>query len=674
MDKMREKDLAKVKTADWVLILKRLFKKGREKDLIKLMGIIQKHFEKNGKMNIILKNCLINLYGKCGYLEEAIKIFNNIEVSERNSIIWTTMISTYGTHGKGKEALELLWEMQEKGIKPSDKIVTCVLKACCESNLIQNAIEILLSMERKLNIKPNEYHYNCLLTACADKGLLTLGKRIHDQIIKDNIVQNIILKNNLINMYGKCGRLEEAVKIFKNIKLSERDVTTWTTMISAYGEHGKGKEALALFEEMQKEGIKPNDQTIACVLKACCEAGLIENANEILFSMERKLDIKPNEYHYNCLLTACAKEGLLSLGTKLHRHIVENNISQNIILKTNLINMYGKCGSLEEAVKLFNSIKEPERDVTVCTTMISIYGEHGRGKEALFLFNRMQQEELFPNETTVTCILNACSHSGLVQEALEIFFNLKSKFNIQADILHCNCIVDVLGRAGRLEDAENFITDHMKRQKIEPNAVTWRALLGACRIYKDVERAERAAQHIMDLDPKDASVYVLLSNLYAQCGDMNKAEELRLLMDKRGIKKIPGVSTVDVNGKIYEFVSDDNSHPNIKEIHSELQLLTKELIKAGYNPDTSWVTRDVESEEEKKELLCRHSEKLAMAWAMMNTAPGTTIRITKNLRVCGDCHTATKFISKVRKREIIVRDMSRYHHFKDGKCSCDDYW
>jgi len=167
---------------------------------------------------------------------------------------------------------------------------------------------------------------------------------------------------------------------------------------------------------------------------------------------------------------------------------------------------------------------------------------------------------------------------------------------------------------------------------------------------------------------------VLLSNIYAQCGNMDKAEELRALMDKKGIKKTPGISTVELNGKIYEFVSGDNSHPNIKEIHSELQLLTEEMIEAGYNPDTSWVTRDVETEEEKKELLCRHSEKLAMTWAMMNTAPGTTIRITKNLRVCGDCHTATKFISKIRKREIIVRDMSRYHHFKDGKCSCGDYW
>jgi len=306
--------------------------------------------------------------------------------------------------------------------------------------------------------------------------------------------------------------------------------------------------------------------------------------------------------------------------------------------------------------------------------MISVYGQHGKGKEAVSLFEKMQFEGLQPNETTVTRILNACSHSGLVQEALDIFYNMASKFNIKPGISHCTCIVDILGRAGRLEDAENFIRNYMKKEQIEPNIATWMALLGACRKYKDIERAEQVAQFIMDLDPKDASVYVLLSNIYAECGDMNKREELRTLMDKKCIKKIPGISRVDVNGKIYEFLSDDNLHPNIKEIHEELELLLEDMLKAGYNPDTSCVTRNVEGEEEKKELLCRHSEKLAMAWAMMNTAPGTTIRITKNLRVCGDCHTATKFISKIRNREIIVRDASRYHHFKDGKCSCGDYW
>ena len=425
---------------------------------------------------------------------------------------------------------------------------------------------------------------------------------------------------------------------------------------------------------MQKEGIKPDSQTVTCVSEACCKSGPIDNAAEILFSMEKKLDIKPNDYQYNCLLTACADNGFLSLGTKVHKHITENNYVQSVILKNNLINMYGKCGSLEGAIEIFDNIKISERDIITWTAMILAYGQHGRGKEALELFEQMQQKGILPDQTTITSVSNACSHSGLVQEALDIFHDLKNKFKIKADVFHYTCIIDVLGRAGRLEEAEIFITDYMKKEQIKPNVVTWMTLLAACRIYMDVERAERAVRHIMDLDPKSASAYVLLSNIYTQSGNMDKAQELRTLMDTKGIKKIPGISKVELNGKMYEFVSDDHSHPNIKQIHKELQLLTKEIIKIGYNPDTSWITRDTESEEEKKELLCHHSEKLAIAWAMIKTAPGTTIRITKNLRVCGDCHTATKFISKIRNREIIVRDMSRYHHFKDGKCSCGDYW
>jgi pentatricopeptide repeat protein len=705
IDNIQAKDIEKIKSENWGSILKTLCIRGREKDVINLIDIIEKHdiriniqfytfalktcvnkgwiklgkqihilVEQNGKMDLILKNCLINMYGKWGFLEEAIKIFNSIKVSERSIITWTTMILAYGEHRKGKEALILFEEMQREGMKPDSQTVACILKACCESGLIENAAEIFFSMEKKLGIKPNEYHYNCLLTACAENETVYLGKKIHNHIIQNNYPQNIVLKTNLINMYGKCGCLEEALTIFNNIKVSERNIITWTSIILAHGENGKGRDALRLYEEMQRVGIQPDDKIIACILKACCESDLIENAAEIFFSMEKKLGIKPNEYHYNCMLAACTDNGLVSLGKKIHNHIIESNYPQSITLKTNIINMYGKCGYLEEAIKIFNEINLCDRNLIAWNTMISAYGQHGRGKEVLELFEQLQQGGLLPDETTVTCVLNACSHSGLVQEALDIFYNLKNKFKITPNIFHYTCIIDVLGRAGRLEEAENFIIHYMKKQQIEPNVVTWMTLLGACRIYMDVERAKRVAQHIIDLDPKNASVYVLLSNIYAQSGDMNKAEELRELMDKKGIKKIPGISTVEVNGKIYEFVSDDNSHANIREIHAELQLLTEEMIKAGYNPDTSWVTRDIEHEEEKKELLCRHSEKLAMVWAMMNTAAGTTIRITKNLRVCGDCHTATKLISKIRKREIIVRDMSRYHHFKDGKCSCGDYW
>jgi pentatricopeptide repeat protein len=227
------------------------------------------------------------------------------------------------------------------------------------------------------------------LKACADKRWIELGKQIHN-LIEQNEKIDLIFKNCLISMYGKCGYLDQALKIFNSIKVSERDIKTWTIMISAYGENGKGKEALKLFCELQEKGIVPDNKTISCILKACCQSGLIEDAAEILFFMETKFGFKPSEYHYNFLLTACANNGFFSLGTQVHNYIIEKNSPQSLILKNNLINMYAKCGILQEAIKIFNNINISERDIITWTNMILAYGEAGKGKEALELFLKIQ--------------------------------------------------------------------------------------------------------------------------------------------------------------------------------------------------------------------------------------------------------------------------------------------
>jgi pentatricopeptide repeat protein len=305
--------------------------------------------------------------------------------------------------------------------------------------------------------------------------------------------------------------------------------------------------------------------------------------------------------------------------------------------------------------------------------MISAYDQHGRSKEALQIFESMKLQGLQINETTIICVPKACTHSGLSKEAFEIFYNLEARYKIKPDIRHCNCIVEVLGRVGRLEDAENFIMTYMKKRQIEPNLVTWTSLLAACRVFMDIERAERISEYIMKLDPEDESPYLLLSNIYARFGDLSKAKNIRKLMDARGVRKIVDLSIVEVNGKLYQFVINDSSHPKIKEIHHQLQLLTEEIIKAGYNPENNWVMHDLSDEQPSKELYY-HSERLAMIWALINAPSGAPIYLTKNSRICDDCHNATKFISKVRNHEIIMKDTFRCHHFKDGICSCGEYW
>lgn len=525
----------------------------------------------------------------------------------------------------------------------------------------------------KYRVRLNDPVYATLLTKCTNRRWVDLGRRIHFHLHESGEI-DIVLKNCLINMYGKCGYLEEAVELFNSTRVSERTAITWCALLSAYGERGRGKDAWRAFEEMQRQGIKPTDKVVSCVLKASSDPSSVNTAIEFLFSMEKKLGIKPDHYHYTCVLNACANNVLLALGKMVHNHLIENKNTQDIVLKTNLINMYAKCGALEEALNIFNSIDKREGNVITWNTIISAYGLKGNGTEALRMFNQMIRDGLRPDSTTFVTVLNACSHARLVKEALDIFYNMESKYNVRPEIIHCNCIVDLFGRVGRIEEAESFISNYMMKHKIEPDVITWTSLLTSSRARKDVERAERYAQFIMDMDPSDIYVYFQLSNLYLQTGNMEKRKRLRELMNTKGLKAATAFSTVEVNNQLYRFESEDNFHPNIKEIHHELQVLNEEMIQIGYQPELSAMTRDIECEEERKDTLCHHSEKLAIAWALMNTPPGTAIRLTKNLRICADCHTIIKFISKIRNREIIVKDASRYHHIKYGKCSCGDYW
>jgi pentatricopeptide repeat protein len=347
---------------------------------------------------------------------------------------------------------------------------------------------------------------------------------------------------------------------------------------------------------------------------------------------------------------------------------LNSGITLDTIFYSTLISSYGKCGSLQHAIDVFEEMKNIEKNVITWNAMIAVYGQHGCGYEALKLFHKMQQEGVKPNKETLVCILNACSHSGLVAEALELFHSMEEQYDIVPANEHYNCMIDAFGRAGQLDEAEKLINE-----MVNPDAITWKTLLGACRKYNDVERAERVAEYCLKLDQRDSSVYVLLSNIYAANKQFDNSTKIRELMQKHGVKKIPGMCWIEVNGKIHTFIVHDESHENAKEIYAELDKLFKEMKKAGYIPDTNFALHDV-TDEEKEQHLCFHSEKLAIAFGLLKTPPTTPIVVIKNLRVCGDCHTATKIISKIRKHEIIVRDANRFHHFKDGQCSCGDYF
>lgn len=285
------------------------------------------------------------------------------------------------------------------------------------------------------------------------------------------------------------------------------------------------------------------------------------------------------------------------------------------------------------------------------------------------LRNIVEETGIRPDSITFIGVLSACSHAGLVIEGFCYFEVMSHQYGIGPRLDHFGCMVDLFGRAGLLEEANKFINE----MPFEPDASVWSALLGACRIHKNLELGIHAAEHLLQLEPECAATHVMLANIYAAAGRWNDAANVRRMMKDKGLKKQPGCSWIEVNNKMHSFVVGDTSHPQTEEIYTLLDALAGQMKEAGYLPDTDFVLHDVE-EEQKKDLLCHHSEKLAIAFGLISTPPWTSITVTKNLRVCGDCHRATKFISKVVGREIIMRDANRFHRFKDGLCSCGDYW
>jgi len=305
-------------------------------------------------------------------------------------------------------------------------------------------------------------------------------------------------------------------------------------------------------------------------------------------------------------------------------------------------------------------------DVAVWNTMIAGYGEHGNGKKAVETYKKLLKSGLKPDNITFLSLLNACAHSGLTDQALSLYASM-AKFEIAPTEPHITCVIDALARKGQLEEAEQMLNT-----LVNPSVIPLSAVLGACRVFKDVVRAERVGQKALELFPKDPSLYVILGNTYAGAGRFEEANKTRERMVAQGIAKSPGKTSVEINTRVYTFYVSDTTHPDMNKIEAKWNELEKRLLGL-YEPDTSWVLQDM-TEENKRLSLCHHSERIALCYALINTKPGEPIYMTKNLRICGDCHTVVELISKLEQRLIVVRDARRFHHFVDGKCSCGGFY
>ncbi|KAL8149880.1 pentatricopeptide repeat-containing protein CRR2, chloroplastic-like [Apium graveolens] len=476
---------------------------------------------------------------------------------------------------------------------------------------------------------PDNYTLPNVIRACRDTMNVNMGRLVHNVVCKFGLDLDQFVVAALVDMYAKCRVLDDARRLFDG--MVKKDLVSWTVMIGACVELSDASEALVLFDRMREEGVMPDKVTMVTVVNACAKLGVMYKARLV------------------------------------HDFISSRKISEDVILGTALIDMYAKCGSVDCAREIFDRMRE--KNVISWSAMIAAYGYHGEGRKALDLLPMMLSNGIIPNRITFVSLLYACSHAGLVEDGLRLFSVMKEEYSLRPDVKHYTCMVDLLGRAGRLDQAMKLIEE----MNIEKDEGLWSSLLGACRIYGHTELAEKAAQSLLELQPQSPSSYVLLSNIYAKAGRWKDVAKIRELMTHRRLKKVPGWTWIEVENETYRFSTGDRTHPKSREIYEKLMNLIKELELKGYVPNTDFALHDVD-EELKLDNLYSHSEKLAIAFGLLSTAEGSPIRITKNLRVCGDCHAFSKFVSAVTQRVIIVRDANRFHHFKDGACSCGDYW
>lgn len=417
-------------------------------------------------------------------------------------------------------------------------------------------------------------------------------------------------------------------------QMPTRDVVSWNTVIRFYVDAGEYDEAVMVFRDMMESGeCCPNRVTVITVLSAACHLGALDQ------------------------------------GKWAHAYVVRRGVEVDENLSSALINMYSKCGCIECAVDTFAAAKR--RSVDTWNAMIAGFTVNGFSSRAIDLFREMERTEgVMPNLITFACVLNACSHGGLVEEGVQLFRKMTEVYKIEPDIGHYGCMVDLFARAGMFDKAEETIG----KMPMEPDAVMLKALVGACRIHRNFELGEEAGYKLIEVAPDDHASYVLLSNIYATVNDWNGVHKVRRMMSKRGVKKVPGCSSIELDGTVHEFIAGDATNSRKQEIYEMLEEMGERLRHAGYEPDTRQVLLDIEDDKAKESSLKHHSEKLAIAFGLIRTSPGTTIRLVKNLRVCGDCHNAIKILSEVYGRDIIVRDANRFHHFSKGSCSCKDYW
>lgn len=542
--------------------------------------------------SVFVGSALVDMYTKVGKIDQGCRVFDEMPV--RNVVSWTAIITGLVQAGYAKEGLVYFSEMQRSKVEYDSYSFAIALKACAdfgalnygreihaktmkrgfnESSFVANtlatmynkcgklvygmrlfekmrtqdvvswttiittlvqmgqeehAIEAFMKMKGS-DVSPNEYTFAAIISGVANLAITECGEQLHAHVLCIGLVDSLSVANSIITMYSKCGQLTSASMVFHG--MTRRDIVSWSTIIAAYSQGGYGEEAFEYLSWMRREGPKPNEFAFASVLSVCGSLAILEQ------------------------------------GKQLHAHVLSVGLEHTAMIQSALINLYSKCGSIKDASKIFD-VAENE-DIVSWTAMINGYAEHGCSQKAIDLFVKIHTCGLKPDSVTFIGVLTACSHAGLVDLGFHYFNLMINEYRINPSKEHYGCMIDLLCRAGRLNDAECMI----KSMPFQRDDVVWSTLLRACRVHGDVDRGIRAAEEILKLDPNCAGTHITLANIYASKGRLSESANVRKIMKSKGVIKEPGWSWIKVKNLLSAFVAGDRSHPQGEDIYCMLDLL-----------------------------------------------------------------------------------------------------
>uniref|UniRef100_A0A803KZL0 DYW domain-containing protein n=1 Tax=Chenopodium quinoa TaxID=63459 RepID=A0A803KZL0_CHEQI len=646
--------------------------------------------------DVYLKSALMYFYGRCWGTGYADKVFD--EMPERGVALWNEAIVAAIQNENYTKALQYFQEMQFMSVKADTFTISKAIQACAKGRAIDE------------------------------------GRQIHGYMFRNDMEKDLAICNSLINMYAKNNMVELARKVFDS--MDNCSLSSWNTMISAYASVGFFDDAMELFHRMEFHNVEPDIVTWNSLLSSHLQHGLYHQVLNILRNMLAKL--QPNSSSITPAIQAINELNWIKLGKEMHCYVLKNGLHCDLYVQTTLLDMYVKNGELvkaralfdlmktrnivawnslisgyssnglfDDAVRLLNQMEEEDinPDMMTLNSLLSGYLVNGRIEDALAVVAKMKILGMEPNVVSWTalisgmswlqkgkeihswCLRNGFDEDVLVATALMQMYIKSGTYNhgeegimlfkemrdlgIHPDAITFTALLSCCknsGRAGYLDEAWDFI----KTMPVEPDASVWGSLLQSCRVHNNLKLGKIAAKNLFELEPKNSANYVILMNLYSMSSRWEDVDRVREEMTARELRIQFGWSWIEIYRKVHIF-NDEKLHPDTGNIYFELYHLISEMKKAGYIPDIKSVYQDIDDAEKEKVLLS-HTEKLAITYGLLKMKDDSPIRVIKSTRMCSDCHTAAKFFSVLRKREIILKDGVRFHHFREGRCSCNDHW